>query len=90
MIERSSRLIDYYRELNFRENQVLDSPHSQEPVVLLPLEVMVRPLELRFKYHFEGDRPTNRLEKVVRLFIFEDLGMADEGSRSTSFLTSSD
>ncbi len=34
------------------------------PPVLLPLEVMVRPLELRFQYHFLGDRPTNRLDKV--------------------------
>jgi len=33
------------------------------PSVLLPLEVMVQPLELRFRYHFEGDRPTNRLDK---------------------------
>ncbi|KKZ65973.1 hypothetical protein EMCG_08267 [[Emmonsia] crescens] len=34
-----------------------------EPPVLLPLEVMARPLELRFKYHFSGDRSTNRLDK---------------------------
>lgn len=32
--------------------------------MLLPLEVMVHPLELRFKYHFSGDKPTNRLDKV--------------------------
>ena len=38
--------------------------HSQVSLVLLPLEVMVKPLELRFKYHFEGDRPTNKLDKV--------------------------
>ncbi|KAM5487134.1 hypothetical protein McanMca71_000294 [Microsporum canis] len=31
--------------------------------ILLPLEVMSRPLELRFKYHFSGDKPTNRLDK---------------------------
>ena len=35
-----------------------------DPLVLLPLEVMVRPLELRFMYHFDGDRPTNRPDKV--------------------------
>ena len=35
-----------------------------DPFVLLPLEIMMKPLELRFKYHFEGDRPTNKLEKV--------------------------
>lgn len=34
-----------------------------EPPVLFPLEVMVEPLDLRFRYHFSGDRPTNRLDK---------------------------
>lgn len=33
------------------------------PVVLLPLEVLVQPLEMRFRYHFYGDKPTNRLDK---------------------------
>ncbi|OAX84246.1 hypothetical protein ACJ72_01386 [Emergomyces africanus] len=49
------------------ENCALSSnPESTarwEPPVLLPLEVMARPLELRFKYHFSGDRSTNRLDK---------------------------
>ncbi|KAL8913273.1 MAG: hypothetical protein Q9172_007326 [Xanthocarpia lactea] len=36
---------------------------SEEPLVLLPLEVMVKPLDLRFQYHFSGDRPTNKLDK---------------------------
>lgn len=40
-----------------------------EPLVLLPLEVMVKPLELRFRYHFEGDRPTNRPDKVCSYYI---------------------
>ncbi|PGH11323.1 hypothetical protein AJ79_04939 [Helicocarpus griseus UAMH5409] len=40
------------------------SPSTRwEPPILLPLEVMTRPLELRFKYHFSGDRNTNRLDK---------------------------
>lgn len=39
-----------------------------EPPVLLPLEVMARPLELRFKYHFSGDRSTNRLDKVCVIY----------------------
>ena len=34
-----------------------------EPPILLPLQVMARPLVLRFKYHFSGNRPTNRLDK---------------------------
>lgn len=36
---------------------------QKEPLVLLPLEVMVKPLELRFDYHFDSDRPTNRPDK---------------------------
>jgi RAD50-interacting protein 1 len=30
---------------------------------LFPFEVLVQPLEMRFRYHFEGDRPTNKLDK---------------------------
>ncbi|KAH3941479.1 hypothetical protein HBH53_201210 [Parastagonospora nodorum] len=33
------------------------------PPVLFPLEVLVQPLEMRFRYHFEGDRPTNRIDR---------------------------
>jgi RAD50-interacting protein 1 len=33
------------------------------PLVLLPLQVMTRPLELAFRFHFEGDRPTNKLDR---------------------------
>ena len=51
-------------ELKARDNQATESPKGEEPLVLLPLEVMAKPLELRFKYHFEGDRPTNKLAKV--------------------------
>ena len=31
---------------------------------LYPLSTLVRPVALRFKFHFEGDRQTNRLDKV--------------------------
>lgn len=51
-------------ELKARDNQAAEVVNLEEQLVLLPLEVMARPLELRFKYHFEGDRPTNRLDKV--------------------------
>ena len=50
--------------LKARDSQSIDSTKGQEPLVLLPLQVMAKPLELRFKYHFEGDRPTNKLDKV--------------------------
>lgn len=33
------------------------------PSVLFPLEVLVQPLEMRFRYHFEGDKPTNRIDR---------------------------
>ena len=51
-------------ELEARDSQNVDRTKGEEPLVLLPLEVMAKPLELRFKYHFEGDRPTNKLDKV--------------------------
>jgi hypothetical protein len=33
------------------------------PPVLFPLQVLVQPLEMRFRYHFDGDRPTNRIDR---------------------------
>ncbi|KAL4946138.1 hypothetical protein BDV06DRAFT_235370 [Aspergillus oleicola] len=39
------------------------SQKTVQPPVLFPLEAMVHPLELRFRYHFSGDKPTNRLDK---------------------------
>ncbi|KAJ5155616.1 hypothetical protein N7492_008419 [Penicillium capsulatum] len=41
----------------------LSVQQNLEAPVLFPLEVMVHPLELRFKYHFSGNKPTNRLDK---------------------------
>lgn len=52
------------RELKAREDRISGYTGAEEPLVLLPLEVMVKPLELRFRYHFDGDKPTNRLDKV--------------------------
>jgi RAD50-interacting protein 1 len=40
-----------------------NEPSTTEPIILLPIEVMVHPLQLRFRYHFYGNRPTNRLDK---------------------------
>lgn len=51
----------YLSELNIQSDHI--NPYA-EPLVLLPLEVMVKPLDLRFQYHFSGDRPTNKLDKV--------------------------
>ena len=50
-------------ELHARDSEKPEHASREEPLALLPLEVMAKPLELRFKYHFEGDRPTNKLDK---------------------------
>lgn len=63
-------------ELKDRENNNDVSTRKEEALVLLPLEVMVKPLELRFKYHFEGDRPTNRLDKP-EFFLAHVIGLLD-------------
>jgi RAD50-interacting protein 1 len=34
---------------------------------LYPLQALLQPISLRFKYHFEGTRQTNRLDKVGAL-----------------------
>ena len=52
-------------ELKARDKQSAENVSREEPLVILPLEVMARPLELRFKYHFEGEKQTNRLDKVL-------------------------
>ncbi len=75
-------------ELKQRDNQPAEIVYQEEPLVLLPLEVMIRPLELRFNYHFDGDRPTNRLDKVS-LSDRSRVLAADMISLSTSFRTSS-
>ncbi|KAI9654693.1 MAG: hypothetical protein M1831_005280 [Alyxoria varia] len=44
-------------------------PHfCQQPRVLLPIEIMVDPIAARFRYHFSGDKPTNRLDKPEYFF----------------------
>lgn len=58
--------------LCFRHLLALDSHcHIDKPAIVgmdhpifLPLELMLKPLRKRFKYHFCGDRKTNSKEKV--------------------------
>ncbi|KAF1988238.1 hypothetical protein K402DRAFT_374019 [Aulographum hederae CBS 113979] len=53
--------------LNFQRHELEAKEHStrttQPPSVLFPIEILVRPLEQRFRYHFDGDKPTNRLDR---------------------------
>ena len=55
-------------ELRAKDSEDPEHASREDPLVLLPLEVMMKPLELRFKYHFEGDRPTNKLDKPEYFF----------------------
>ena len=58
------RLLDLQRpELEKLEQSNVARTTNFEPPALLPLEVMVQPLEQRFTYHFSGNKPTNRLDK---------------------------
>ena len=50
-------------DLTSQAGEALAADITPEPTVLLPLSVMVKPLEMRFRYHFYGDKPTNRLDK---------------------------
>jgi hypothetical protein len=55
------RLLDLQRhDLKLRRQP---SGVYDDPIPLLPLQILVRPLEQRFNYHFSGNKPTNRLEK---------------------------
>lgn len=37
---------------------------------LYPIQALVQPIAARFKYHFEGTRETNRLDKVTSFRAF--------------------
>ena len=39
-------------------------PSSEASGPLLPFKVMSKEIDIRFRYHFEGDRTTNNIEKV--------------------------
>lgn len=50
-------------ELEAQSHRDASIRDDDTPLVLLPLEVMVQPLQARFQYHFYGDKPTNRTDK---------------------------
>ena len=66
-------------ELQEPDLLVKASRHDGEPQQLLPLEIMVQPLAQRFRYHFFGDRPTNRLDKP-EYFLSHILDLLDRHS----------
>lgn len=44
-------------------------PSSDSSAPLLPFKIMTMEIEIHFRYHFEGNRPTNNLEKVCTFLI---------------------
>jgi len=47
---------------------------------LYPIQALVHPIALRFRFHFEGQRPTNQLDKVCKSRV------DPRGSLTTSWL----
>ncbi|KAF2155178.1 hypothetical protein K461DRAFT_276373 [Myriangium duriaei CBS 260.36] len=78
--EQIGRLLDLQKpELRKAADVNATRSSKEEPVVLAPLEILVRPLALRFQYHFSGERLTNRLEKP-EYFLNHVLELIDEYS----------
>ena len=69
--------------LELQEPDLSNAPTKEDPnkspTILLPLEIMVQPLSQRFRYHFYGDRPTNRLDKP-EYFLSHILDLVDRHS----------
>lgn len=67
---RSCQKLIISRVFSFRGEKLYHQDQSQTPVdpittrALYPFVVMAHPVALRFRFHFEGDRGTNRLDKV--------------------------
>jgi hypothetical protein len=47
---------------------------------LYSIQALVHPIALRFRFHFEGQRPTNQLDKVC------ELRVSPQGSLTTTCL----
>ncbi|KAJ8662817.1 hypothetical protein O0I10_000993 [Lichtheimia ornata] len=41
----------------------MDKPFDPQTMSLLPINIMLEALSMRFKFHFESSKPTNRLDK---------------------------
>ncbi|KAK7193189.1 RINT-1 family protein [Paraphaeosphaeria sporulosa] len=50
-------------ELDGVQYSQADASKIKLPAVLFPFHVLVQPLEMRFRYHFDGDKATNRIDR---------------------------
>ncbi|RMZ76374.1 hypothetical protein DV737_g4871, partial [Chaetothyriales sp. CBS 132003] len=67
-------------EQDLMAQQIIYGDDQSRPArVLLPLEVMVQPIAQRFRYHFFGDKATNRLDKP-EYFLSHILDLVDRHS----------
>lgn len=57
--EHRNEFIDAFEKLMVLQTAELGKGEKQ----LLPFEALVKPLAMRFRYHFAGERPTNRADK---------------------------
>ncbi|ETN42892.1 uncharacterized protein HMPREF1541_02050 [Cyphellophora europaea CBS 101466] len=81
VLEKWSEQVELLMELQEPEAGVLlANPKPGESPPLLPLEIMVQPLAQRFRYHFYGDKPTNRLDKP-EYFLSHILDLLDKHSQ---------
>ena len=77
LLSRFDEQVDILLELqkpDLQENAEEDAPDA---ISLLPMEVMVEPLALRFRFHFYGEKPTNRLDKP-EYFLSHTLDLLDQ------------
>lgn len=62
----STKLLTLQKPELLNHNQSSNTANAtitRQSTVLLPLQVMVKPLETRFRFHFSGSKTTNRLDK---------------------------
>jgi RAD50-interacting protein 1 len=76
--EQVETLLDL-QESDLRLEGPFSNSQERNSILLLPLEIMVQPLALRFQYHFFGEKPTNRVDKP-EYFLSHVLDLIDQHS----------
>lgn len=63
-------LYDLFRSRCLSSGQKLhpDEDECAKKDGLYPIQALAQPISQRFKYHFEGPRHTNKLDKVIPIF----------------------
>jgi hypothetical protein len=61
---------DLFRSRHISSGQKLhpDEDECAKKDGLYPIQALAQPISQRFKYHFEGPRHTNKLDKVTPIF----------------------